>query len=169
MEGFHDVVMRRQNCQYCEVGSWKTILHYYRPQGKVMFSEACVSYSVHKGRNLLLDRDFPTDRDSPGTLTSSGGYCIGRHAFYWNVFFFFFLKIVFIWNVFLTEYNTSKEISRDFLHLMWLHNYSAITDDVSQICLLNFQTFRFFRSKMFYMYLLWCWTSFWWLERFLLL
>ena len=53
---------------------------FYRPQGKVMFSEASVSHSVHRGQEVyLLDRDprqtetpwteTPLDRDPPWTET----------------------------------------------------------------------------------------------------
>ena len=85
----------------------------YRPQRKVMFSEASVSHSVKGGRidpptQPLLDADPPPDADSPRrrspspvqtpgsrpprgrpatpVVTSSGGHCSSRCASYWNAF-----------------------------------------------------------------------------------
>ena len=54
----------------------------YRPQGKVMFSEASVSQFVHRGQVCLLGV-------SPGDIplvTSSGSHCSGRYASYLNAF-----------------------------------------------------------------------------------
>ena len=92
---------------------------YYRPQGKGMFSEACIILST--GGALLMERDPRLDRDSPGQqqppcqrpqwaerplegtwdqtgsdiihppfLTSSGRHCSGQYASYWNAFWFLF-------------------------------------------------------------------------------
>ena len=41
---------------------------YYRPQGKVMFSEACIILST--GGALLRERDPRLDRDPPRTATT---------------------------------------------------------------------------------------------------
>ena len=38
------------------------LANYYRPQGKVMFSEASVSHSVHRGRMSPLDREHLRQR-----------------------------------------------------------------------------------------------------------
>ena len=92
---------------------------YYRPQGKVMFSEACIILSTDGA--LLRERDPRLDRDPPGQqqppckrpqwaerplegtwdqtgsdimhplfLTSSGSHCSGQYASYWNAFWFLF-------------------------------------------------------------------------------
>ena len=55
----------------------------YRSQGKVMFSEACVIHSVHRG----VRAEPPGG--SPLVLTSSGGHCSSWYASYWNVFLFY--------------------------------------------------------------------------------
>ena len=65
-------------------------LDYYRPQGKVMSLEACVSHSVHRGRGgqrprsgqrpLSLDRDTALDRDPPHLHLLAATAAVGTHA-----------------------------------------------------------------------------------------
>ena len=45
-------------------------IYYYRPQGKVMFLQACISHSVH-----IRPRGYSLQ--------------CGRHASYWNAFLFY--------------------------------------------------------------------------------
>ena len=74
--------------------------HYYRPQrssGKVMFSQASVSHSVHRGQGgvcqtppgqtPLPQADTPPGQTPPPT---SDSHCRGRYASYWNAFLFYF-------------------------------------------------------------------------------
>ena len=95
----------------------------YRPQRKVMFSQASVILSQHNKmyHNMrppvdtdlpipldtdLLDRDFPSGQRSPHSsgqrppwtgsppeLTSSSGHCSGRYASYCNAFLFVFFLL----------------------------------------------------------------------------
>ena len=60
----------------------------YQPQGKVMFSEACGSHSVHGGggEQTLSGGRSPSLEADP--LTSSGGHYSGRYASYRNAFLF---------------------------------------------------------------------------------
>ena len=64
-----------------------------------MFSEASVNHSVHRAGSLPDGDPIPSgwrspgwrppsplDGDPPLLLTSSGGHCSGRYAFYWNAF-----------------------------------------------------------------------------------
>ena len=95
------------------------LFFYYRPQrscGKVIFSQASVSHSVHSGGCLadtppwadtpLADHRLgqthsppgrhpradsplgrhPPDRHPPGQTPLADGYCSGRYASYWNAF-----------------------------------------------------------------------------------
>ena len=70
----------------------------YQPQGKVMFSEVCVSHSVG-GRRVWCH--FLSHGPSWGlltppshrVLTSSGGHCRCRYASYWNAFLY---SVVFV-------------------------------------------------------------------------
>ena len=58
---------------------------YYRPQrscGKVMFSQACVKNSVHRGEGVCPSACWDT---LPGQ-TPPGGHCSERYASYWNAF-----------------------------------------------------------------------------------
>ena len=57
--------------QLAVISNVSKILNIYRPRGKVMFSQACVSHSVHnRPRGYSLQR--------------------GRYASYWNAFLFQF-------------------------------------------------------------------------------
>ena len=40
--------------------------YFYQPQGKVMFSQACVSHSVHKGRGYQAHTPPPPPPSRPG-------------------------------------------------------------------------------------------------------
>ena len=48
-----------------------------------MFSEASVSHCVYGLGSLPAGGGLPPN---PPVLTSSGGHCSGRYAFYWNAF-----------------------------------------------------------------------------------
>ena len=52
------------SCEVCGA-FWWCFAHYYLPHGKVIFSEAFVSHSVHRGRGL------------PGGGLHPGGVCLG--------------------------------------------------------------------------------------------
>ena len=55
--------------------------------GRVMFSQACVKNSVHRGK---AGRHPPKQTPRADTLTD--GHCSGRYASYWNAFLFFNLS-----------------------------------------------------------------------------
>ena len=73
---------------------------YYRPQGKVMFSEACGVILFTDGgggirQTPTIEADpplqpdpLPLEADLP-VLTSSGGHCSGRYVFYWTAFLYY--------------------------------------------------------------------------------
>ena len=84
--------------------AFKTSGNFYRPQGKLIFSEASVhegGYVVTScpssfqgdlfwrvGGGLLLTGQFLGGSGHPRVLTSNGGHCSGREACYWNAFLF---------------------------------------------------------------------------------
>ena len=59
---------------HARISIWKLNIkrctYFYRPQGKAMFLEACVSHSVHRGRGSPLWTETPRqrhpNRDTPG-------------------------------------------------------------------------------------------------------
>ena len=84
---------------------WLIWYYHYRPQrscGKVMFSQACVKNSVHRGRVSAsmhagihpLPGSHPPGRHPTGQTPPApgrhrpGGHCDGRYASYWNAFLF---------------------------------------------------------------------------------
>ena len=76
---------------------------FYRPQGKVMFSEASVILSTGRGMvSLSVWYHVPSRMGglpqvgewvTPLVLTSSGGHCSGRYVSYWNAFLFFLRSV----------------------------------------------------------------------------
>ena len=69
--------------------------HYYRAQrssGKVMFSQASVSHSVHRGQGRHPREDTPrqTHHQADTPHPTSDSHCSGRYASYWNAFLFYF-------------------------------------------------------------------------------
>ena len=76
---------------------------FYRPQVKVMFSEASVILSTGRGMvSLSVWYHVPSRMGGlpqvgewviPLVLTSSGEHCSGRYASYWNAFLFFLCSV----------------------------------------------------------------------------
>ena len=64
---------------------YRVIVFNYRPQGKVMFSEASVILSGGERQRP------PSPYRDPLVLTSSGGHCSSRYASYWDPFLLFLL------------------------------------------------------------------------------
>ena len=85
-------------------------INFYRPQGKVMFSQGSVCpqelvsspdrdpHLWTEGQRPPLWSEIPSDREPPWTetplardplvLTSNGSHCSSRYASYWNAFLF---------------------------------------------------------------------------------
>ena len=71
-----------------------SVLRIFTAWGKVIFSQACVKNSVHRGGGCLLLGCLLRRVSAPGEGggVSGGdppdGYCCGRYASYWNAFLF---------------------------------------------------------------------------------
>ena len=76
---------------------------FYRPQGKVMFSQAYVCPGGRadppppKADPPWWQTPHPW-RKTPLVLTSSGGHCSGRYISYWNAFLYYKTLSEPIWN-----------------------------------------------------------------------